>query len=75
MDTTLDNESGFPVLRGRVITNTGELTDALMTASADLAAGRITVKEGRAINREARGILKIIRAAVSAHSLAYRASA
>jgi hypothetical protein len=70
--TEIDNERGFPVLYGRPITNTRDLTDVLTSVMADVVAGRITPKEANAINREARDILKIIQTAMSARSLYQR---
>jgi hypothetical protein len=70
----MSEKSQFPILYGRRIKNTGDFKHALMTVSADVVAGRITPKEGNAINREAREILKLFKAAVSARSLSYGAS-
>jgi hypothetical protein len=66
----MSTETAFPVLYGRRIKNTGDLKDALFAAMADVVAGRITPKEGNAIDREARQILKIVKAALSARKLA-----
>jgi hypothetical protein len=60
------NQSGFPVLYGRRITNTRDFIDAQTAAMRDLLAGRISVKKANAVNREAREILKMFRAAVLA---------
>jgi len=42
----------------------------MATAMADVLAGRISVKEANAINREARKIRKIVQAVLSARKLA-----
>jgi hypothetical protein len=67
-----DSESSFPILRGRTITNTKDLMAVMSATMADAMGGRITPKEARAINREAREILKLIRVVVRGRSLASR---
>jgi hypothetical protein len=66
----IDSESGFPVVRGRLVTNTRDLNALLVATMTDVAAGRITTKEANAINREAREVLKIVKAVLSARKLA-----
>lgn len=62
------SENSFPILHGHCIRNSREFKDALVAASADLLAGRISLKQANAINREARVILKMFLAVVSADS-------
>ena len=69
-----NNESGFPILYGRRITNTRDFIDAQTAAMRDLLAGRISVREANAVNREARQILKAIQAVMSCRELGRRAS-
>jgi hypothetical protein len=66
-----DNQS--PILYGRRITNIREFMDANWAVSRDLLAGRISVKEANAINREAREILKRLKVALSLRQLGHRA--
>lgn len=60
--------NNFPTLHGRRITNIHQFKKALVAASADLVAGRISLKQANAINREARAILKMVFAAISGNS-------
>jgi hypothetical protein len=67
-----DNESGFPILYGRRIRNTGEFIEVQTAAMIDLLAGRISVKEANAINLEAGAILKKFQAVLSLRQLDHR---
>jgi hypothetical protein len=64
----------FPILYGRRITNIQEFIDANWAVSRDLLAGKITVKEANAANREAGKILKMFDVAVSARKLGHKVS-
>lgn len=62
------SRDNFPTLHGRHITSAREFKNALVAATADLAAGRISRREANAIKREARAILMMVLAAVSRQS-------
>lgn len=68
----MSTDNRFPVLYGRRITNTAEFREGNIAAMSDLLAGRISVKEANAINREARQILKMFQAVVTCGGLARR---
>jgi hypothetical protein len=62
----METETAFPVLYGRRIKNTGDLKDALCATMADVVAGRITPKEGNAINRAIdRGAARILQSVLA----------
>jgi hypothetical protein len=65
----MSTDNRFPVLYGRRIENTDDFIQANWAVSRDLLAGKITIKEANAINRESRKILKMFQAVVAARKL------